>query len=77
MNNLHRIDELLRSHVKSRWQKVAMVIGETMLDAKSELAGIDDSFLAERVRQLVKTGVIESRGDLDQIRYSEIRSIAT
>jgi hypothetical protein len=77
MNNLQRVDELLLSHVTSHWQKVAMVIGLTMLDAESAVAGIDDSFLTARVRQLAKAGLIESQGELDQIRYSEIRSIAT
>ncbi|MEP7042116.1 MAG: DUF3658 domain-containing protein [Dokdonella sp.] len=75
MSDVDQIDELLMARVQPRWQKAAMIIGTTMIEAKEELVGIDDFFLAARIQQLAKAGKIESRSDLNHIRYSEIRSV--
>lgn len=73
MINTQLIDDLLLSQVTLRWQKVAMVIGTTMLEHKQGLSEVDDTFLRERIKLLVDTGRCESQGNLNQIRYSEIR----
>lgn len=39
----------------------------------SQFPGVPDVFYAQRVRRLVEAGAIEAVGDLNRIRYSEIR----
>jgi hypothetical protein len=67
-------DQQLMSGAEERWLKSARIIGQTMatfLDDLRYQAG--DSFLASRVRALVKAGFLEGAGDLWQIRFSEVR----
>jgi len=73
MINSQLIDDLLLSHMTLRWQKVAMVIGTIMLDHKQDLLAVDHGFLTERIKLLVDTGRCEAQGNLNQIRFSEIR----
>lgn len=75
MANTQRIDELILTYTINRWRKVAFVVGSVLIEGGDELADINDSEVAERVRFLVKDGRIESRGDLNEIRFSEIRLI--
>jgi len=73
MIDIRWIDDLLISNTSEQWLKVAMVIGKTMIERGPELSEIDDVILVERIKQLAKDGKIESRGDLNSIRHSEIR----
>lgn len=70
---LGRIDTVLRSHVPERWRKVAMVIALAMEDLADEIPGIPDVYCAERIKGLVGSGLLEAQGDLDRMRYSEVR----
>lgn len=71
------IDAALLSNVAMEWRKVARVVGATMLELQSRVVGIPDVYYAERVRALVRSGVIESRGNLHAMRASEVRICAT
>jgi hypothetical protein len=73
MKSFDRIDALLLARVESEWRKVAFVIGKTMVEAEGELLGASDLLLAERVRCLAASGKVESRGDLGDPHYGEIR----
>lgn len=73
MTSQPRIDELLLSHVASSWRKAAMVIGTVLLEHREELAGTDDSALLKHLQALTDSGRIEARGDLSQMRFSEVR----
>ncbi len=70
---LQRIDECLLSHTSEKWRKVAYVIGRTMTDLHREFPGIPDVFYSTRIKHLANSGVIEAAGNLDRMRYSEIR----
>ena len=72
-NELKRIDECLLSHVPQEWRKVAYVIGRTMMDLGDEFPDLPDVFYATRIKHLAKLGAIEAAGNLDRMRYSEIR----
>lgn len=67
-------DPLLLSHITQEWQKAAMVIGESQTEFwDTSLIQTGDLVLAGRLRALASAGVIESQGDLFQIRHSEVR----
>ena len=67
------IDEVLLRNVSTQWRKVARVVGTTMSFPPGRVTGIPDTYYAERIRELVKHGLLDSRGDLMRMRYSEVR----
>jgi hypothetical protein len=64
-------DQQLLSFAKASWQKPARIIGYTMADWAYGQAG--DAILAARIIALVELGVLEGRGNLMNIRQSEVR----
>ena len=70
---LEEIDSVILANVGDRWRKVAMVVGKTMRQLEHEYRGIPNTFYAQRIRELVHTGLLESQGDLEFIRFSEVR----
>jgi hypothetical protein len=71
--DLKRIDECLLSKTSHQWSKVARVIGQTMLVLDREFPGLPDVFYSTRIKHLAETGAIEAAGNLNRMRYSEIR----
>lgn len=72
--DLAKIDEGLLSNCCGRWRKVAMVVGTTMMsDGPYRFENVPDVFYSQRVRALVENGLLESQGNLDFMRYSEVR----
>lgn len=71
--NLERIDEVLLSNISHQFRKVAYVIGRTMTVLQREFPDLPDVFYSSRVKHLAKSGAIEAAGNLDRMRYSEIR----
>jgi hypothetical protein len=65
-------DSQLLAHVTNRWLKAARIIGGTM-SAWDEIMQTGDLILAARLRALAEAGVIESQGNLFNIRHSEVR----
>ena len=71
---IQEIDDALLANCIVRWRKVAAVVGFTMTDQlMKEFEGVPDVYYAQRVRKLVEQGVLESAGNLDCMRYSEVR----
>lgn len=70
---LKRIDNALLSNACQYWRKVARVVGTTMMEMQDRISGIPDIFYSQRVRHLVEEGKLESQGNLDYMRYSEVR----
>ena len=68
-----RIDAALLSHARDRERKVAMIVGLTMMQSEVRVPGLPDLYYAERVKHLVKTGKLIAEGNLDYMRYSEVR----
>lgn len=72
------IDLALLSNITTVWRKMAFVIGITMMGIDTdERKGMDDLYFAKRVSALFGKGLIEHKGDLDQLRYCEIRLSTT
>ena len=70
---VQEIDNLLLSHARHSWRKVAMLVGLAMTDGKGKVGGIPDVFYSQRVRALVDKGYLESQGNLQFMRFSEVR----
>jgi hypothetical protein len=71
--DLRRIDECLLSKTSLQWSKVARVIGQTMLVLDREFPGLPDVFYGLRIKHPAESGVIESAGNLNRMRFSEFR----
>jgi len=67
------LDQLILSVAETRWLKVARIIAQTSEQLERAGCAPDLKLIARRVEALVGIGVLESRGDLSQWRYSEIR----
>jgi hypothetical protein len=70
---LEEIDRVLLAHATSRRQKMAMVIAQTMRELADRLPKIPFVFYGQRVRRLVRLGQLEGFGDLERMRFSEVR----
>ncbi|TLZ30477.1 MAG: hypothetical protein E6K27_00425 [Gammaproteobacteria bacterium] len=68
-----RIDASLVASASPRWRKVATVVAAALGEARGSAAGLPDVYYAQRVRELVAAGRLESFGDLCRMRYSEVR----
>jgi hypothetical protein len=81
-----RTDQAILTCCKPRFLKVARIITDVTKalqmplpmaerlyvdDASEEPTEVD--FIAARIKALVKAGILESAGDLDRWRFSEIR----
>lgn len=68
-----RIDAELLSHARAHNRKVAMLVGMAMANSDLRVSGLPDLFYARRVRELVAKGLLVSEGNLDFMRFSEVR----
>jgi Protein of unknown function len=66
------IDGLLLSNTTIQWRKVAMVVAMTM-HANDLVSDIPVTFYALRIKDLVARGRLESQGNVEFIRFSEVR----
>jgi len=71
---LKYIDKALLSNIDSKYyRKVARIIGSTMTECPDLPKKIPDVFYSQRIKKMVKSGHLESQGDLQYMRYSEVR----
>jgi hypothetical protein len=68
-------DSLLLSYAKPNWQKVAMVVGQTLASQVDDnVFQTGDIFLAPRINALVESGRLEITGKSAlEMRFSEVR----
>jgi len=72
-DQIREIDEMLLSFVCDTNRKVARVVGSAMLGLPKRIKGVPDIYYAQRVKMLVKKGKVISEGNLDYMRFSEVR----
>lgn len=68
-----QIDQILIANTAAQWRKVAMVVGISMLSLNSKFEGIPDVYYSQRIAKLVAQGKLQSQGDLQRMRFSEVR----
>jgi Protein of unknown function len=71
--DLWEIDRVLLAQSVSTWRKVARIVGMTVGELSARFPDIPDIYYAQRVRRLVAVGELESQGNLECMRYSEVR----
>ena len=67
------IERLVLSHTTIHWQTSSRVVSLALKDAESLRVIADAETVADQVRKLVMEGRLESRGELRDLRSSEIR----
>ena len=73
---IQAIDDALMSNVAARWRKVARVVMSAMDDLDkngARVTEIPDIFYAERIRDMLKRGLLEGEGDFTRMSLSEVR----
>lgn len=68
-----KIDAALLAQAGPRDRKVAAIVGRTMMDPSVRVPGLPDLYYAQRVKALVERGLLIAEGNLDYMRYSEVR----
>ncbi len=67
------IDATILSCARARWQKVAMVVSRTEKNLETRYPRLSYIYYALRIQDLTGRGRLESQGDLDYMRFSEVR----
>jgi hypothetical protein len=71
--DLELIDGMLIANSASSWRKVARVVGTAMSTLRKQFPGVPDGFYAQRVVALVQRGELQAQGNLEYMRFSEVR----
>ena len=71
--DLNEIDNCILSNATTEGRKVAMVVALTMNTLSDLFSELPDSFYAMRVQKLVGQGRLESQGNVEFMRFSEVR----
>lgn len=71
--DIRAIDQAILADCASSWRKVARVVGTAMQEVSTPLRDVPSGYFALRVASLVDDGQLESQGNLDYMRFSEIR----
>ena len=71
--DLWEIDRVLLAHSATTWQKLGRIVGMTIGELSERFPDIPDIYYAQRLRRLVAVGELESQGNLEYMRYSEVR----
>lgn len=67
------IDKALLSECASSWRKVARVVSAAMTTLRDRFPSVPDGYYAQRVATLVSSGSLEAQGNLNHMRFSEVR----
>ena len=70
---VEEIDRLLIQNASCHWRKVAMLISKTLMELEYIFVGVPDIYYAERIKNLVESGRLEAQGNLNCMRFSEVR----
>lgn len=71
--DLRTIDAALFRNLTGNYRKVALIVSLGMGSDTSFYPDIIDVFYAQRIKLMVERGLIESVGNLNRMRYSEVR----
>ena len=71
--DLWEIDRVLLAQSAPTWRKVARIVGMTIGELSERFPNVPDVYYSQRVRRLVVVGELESQGNLEYMRSSEVR----
>ena len=67
------LDQIIFAHMTPKWQKVAMILWESIKASDKAGLPISDAMFAARIHTLVEADQLEGQGDLRCWRHSEVR----
>lgn len=67
------VDALILGKCTTRWSKVAMIVGDCLDEFEAKFPQLPYVYMPIRMLELEDHGVLEIRGDVMAMRYSEIR----
>lgn len=67
------IDAALLSQLNDQWQKTALIVAHAMYAHPDKYDAIPYVFYGQRVLALAEEGVIEAKGNVRRLRFSEVR----
>jgi len=76
-DELAMIDAAILRNCSQQFRKIARVVGLTMDEVKDAIPSLPDVFFADRVRHLVAAGKLESQGNIEAMRFGEVRLSST
>jgi len=71
--DLQIIDAAILANTSNRWLKVARVAGRTADALSNRYPDLSYVFYAQRLLRLAEVGRLESQGNLEYMRFSEVR----
>lgn len=71
--DLEAIDSAIMANASNRWLKAARVVRWTETALNERSPGLSDVFYAQRLILLAERGRLESQGNLEFMRFSEVR----
>ena len=71
--DLQIIDSAIMTNSSNRWLKVARVVRQTEKVLSDQYPGLSYIFYAQRLIHLADEGRLESQGNLEYMRFSEVR----
>ena len=74
--DLQVIDAAILANSSNRWLKVALVVARTEDALSNRYPGLSHIFYAQRLIRLAEKGSLESQGNLEHMRFSEVRTSA-
>ena len=72
-SDIEFIDTAVLSSARPHWQKAAMVVTRAVEKLEARYPQLSYVFYAMRIQALADQGRLESQGDLDHMRFSEVR----
>ena len=67
------IDSMLLANCAPSWRKVARIVMTALATDPGALGDVPTGVFVRRVKALVRSGQLESEGNLDYMRFSEVR----
>jgi hypothetical protein len=74
--DLQAIDATILANSSNRWLKVARVVLHTERALSDRYPGLSYIFYAQRLIRLAEEGRLDSQGNLEYMRFSEVRTPA-
>jgi hypothetical protein len=71
---LAELDRALLAEALPDWRKMARVVANAMTAMKPALPTLSHAYYVYRLRDFVASGAIEARGDVQIMRFCELRS---
>jgi hypothetical protein len=67
------VDAMILRECSTRWQKVAMVVGQLLDEFDTTFPSLPLAYVQARMQELEDAGSVEVAGDVWAMRHSEIR----